>query len=106
MSAKYADDVESRGVDEPSCGAYSNVDFDHIPSLKLRLQSKANYGPDPSDISNSISRRDVAPEPDSPDEGRGYDDGDKVSFTAQSTSSGIIRRAMVSFIMGIEQNIP
>ena len=54
----------------------SKVDFDHIPSPRLRLQSKANYGPDPSDISNSISRRDVAPEPDSPDEGGDYNDGD------------------------------
>ena len=53
----------------------SNVDFDQIPSPKLRLPSKANYGPDPSNISYSISRRDVAPEPDSPDEGGGCDNG-------------------------------
>ena len=57
----------------------SNVDFDHIPSPKLQLPSKVNYGPDPSNISYSISRRDVAPEPDSPDEGGGYDDGGQES---------------------------
>jgi centromere protein C len=53
----------------------SDVDFDRIPSPKFRSQSKANYGPGPSNLSKSISRRDVQPESDSPDEGGGYDDG-------------------------------
>ena len=53
----------------------SDVDFDRIPSPKARSQSKANYGPGPSNLSKSISRRHVEPESDSPDEGGGYDDG-------------------------------
>lgn len=53
----------------------ANVDFDRIPFPNPRSQSKANYGPDPSNLSNSTSRREVAPESDSPYEGGGYDDG-------------------------------
>ena len=69
----------------------SDVDFDRIPSPKVRSQSKANYGPGPSSLSKSISRRDVEPESDSPDEAGGYDDGgqDYADMDADDGNGGL-----------------
>ena len=68
----------------------SDIDFDRIPLLKPRWQSKANYGPSASKLSKSISRRDIEPESDSPDEDGGYDDGgwDNVDMDVDDENGG------------------
>ena len=68
----------------------SDIEFDRIPSPKPRWQSKANYGPGPSKLSKSISRRDIEPESDLPDEDGGYDDGgqDNVDMDVDDENGG------------------